>query len=58
MVAGYAIGGGHVLHVICDLTATVTLKHCPRRPHVEPSDLERRNASASQAVRVLRARAK
>ena len=20
MVAGYAIGGGHVLHIVCDLT--------------------------------------
>ena len=20
MVAGYAVGGGHVLHVVCDLT--------------------------------------
>ena len=25
MVAGYAIGGGHVLHVVCDLTIALTM---------------------------------
>ena len=24
MVAGYAIGGGHVLHIVCDLTIAAT----------------------------------
>ena len=27
MVAGYAVGGGHVLHMICDLTVRVSLRH-------------------------------
>ena len=27
MVNGYAIGGGHVLHVVCDLTCTTQLKY-------------------------------
>lgn len=26
MVAGYAVGGGHILHMICDLTVST---HCP-----------------------------
>ena len=26
MVAGYAIGGGHVLHVVCDLTVQQTMR--------------------------------
>ena len=25
MVAGYAVGGGHVLHMICDLTVNLIL---------------------------------
>ena len=24
MVAGYAVGGGHILHMVCDLTVRVT----------------------------------
>ena len=27
MVAGYAVGGGHVLHMICDLTVGLLLHH-------------------------------
>ena len=23
MVAGYAVGGGHILHMICDLTVSI-----------------------------------
>ena len=35
MVAGYAVGGGHILHMICDLTVST---HCPlatERPHID-----------------------
>ena len=32
LVAGYAIGGGHVLHVICDLTMATYNGACSARP--------------------------
>src|ERR671922_1042128 len=39
MVAGYAIGGGHVLHVVCDLTiAADNPRFGQTRPKVGPFD--------------------
>ena len=34
LVAGYAIGGGHVLHVVCDLTIAADNAILDRRVHV------------------------
>src|ERR1700694_5253628 len=39
VVAGYAIGGGHVLHVVCDLTiAADNARFCPTGPRVGSFD--------------------
>ena len=38
MVAGYAIGGGHVLHIVCDLTvAADNARFGQTGPKVDPS---------------------
>lgn len=57
-VAGYAVGGGHILHMVCDLTVRRSLRGCkPWLPGLRPPcrlpSIARANALACWDVRLL-----